>query len=611
MEKNPLVTTGNESAITHRVKAVVALGLVSLGFAGHSLAEANDGGGTPEQHTPRSRQLKIPELRLFDIGAADYNNDGYLDVFTANHSYPSALLENSGTGTFTNVTNSAGYGQDLAFENFEKVDRQPLLEKPGAYVYMSRENKKSKKSPLNIEAVGQSVSGSITLDPEHEIYYANAENGTASVESHDGVGTISFDLEAGGRLETRTTLQVPSKIKIDGDTPTFVGPDEIPAPDNSFNVVLPDHHADVFVDLNNDGRDDLLRVVGGLGGGIQMPAFRGKIPDITRQYTDNGYENIQLGLQKDNCRGRQAAAVDANADGLTDLWQSCEGDGSFIQYKHPDGSYSREVIPDDGESYRWLQSGPSSLPKLLALGKNASLWLRGESGWEKTSSSRLIGGAGQTTLGDYNHDGNPDIFVSNSKGNTLVTVQGQDISSSNPSRIGLPNKSSAAAWVDVDNNGTLDLDSLPLGLYKSSPNGTYHPTGIFQEKTKYGHMTWADFDNDGFREPIIGKSPREFSMYGKALFFGTDILNQKQKSDWLEVDSPSGWLTSRMTMKVPGEPVQIAWVGQSETSRFSQGHNRVYFALPNHSKAATVSLTSPAGQKYKVTSPANRVIRIP
>lgn len=611
MESPHIEPHSEEHNVRHRLKSAIAVGLVTLGLSGHALPEAEAQEGNHSRAAEQGSVMKIPGLKLFDIGVADYNDDGFIDVFSANHSYPSALLKNNGHGKFKNVTNQAGYGQDLNFKNFEQAGRTPKFTEPGAYFYMSPEDGNPHKSQLNINAIDEPVTGKITLNPDHEVFFATTDKGTAGVESHDGIGTISFNIQPGGHFKTRTTLQVPAKVSVEGNTPVYVGPSEMPAPTNDFNLILPDHHADVFVDLNNDGQEDLFRVVGGLGGGIQMPAFRGKIPDITRLSTIDGYETTQLGLQKDNCRGRQGAAVDANADGLTDLWQSCEGDGSFMQYKHPDGTYTREVIPDSGESYRWLQSGPSSLPKLLALGKRASLWLRGDKGWEKTDSVKLFGGPGQTTLGDYNNDGSPDVFVSSSQGNSLVKVKGTALSVIKPAKIGLPEKSSASAWLDADNNGHLDLDSLPGGLYKNNDANKFRPTGDFKVDTNYGHLTWADFNNDGLREPIIGKSPREFAHYGKALFYGTNVLNPKQKSDWLEVDSPNEWATSRIKLKVPGERTQTAWVGQSETSNFSQGHSRVYFALPKHSKRAKISVTTPNGQTYKESSRPNHVVEIP
>ena len=64
-------------------------------------------------------QLAPPGFTLDDLGVADYQEDGDLDVFTTNHLSTQLLLANDGTGSFEDRLTAANLNQTPAFPGWE------------------------------------------------------------------------------------------------------------------------------------------------------------------------------------------------------------------------------------------------------------------------------------------------------------------------------------------------------------------------------------------------------------------------------------------------------------------------------------------------------------
>lgn len=599
-EKDPTALEGEKNInLWQRAKAILAIGAVSLGLGHSASAHAED-------TTSNMQGLNLPQLRLFDVGVTDYNHDGLLDIFSTAHSFTPGLLQNTGDGNFVNVTNEVGFSLNPEFPGLENVNKEPTFTQPGLYTYLSRVSKKSKRSDLVVTAYGVPSTGSITFNPSRTIRGLEVLGGSTTTSSgQDEPQKIDFNLESGGKITLDITTQIP--VKISSNTDTFVGSDAVKAMDsNDVNVVTPDRHAETSVDFNGDGLDDVMFVNGGLGGDIYDPAKTGFVKDNTLIYQNDHYEEVNSGQVKGACRGRQAASIDANGDGRVDLFQSCEGDRPIINMQ-TDTGWNRLAIPAEGSIYRWIQSGKSTIPKLLALGKRATLLTFDVDHFERIDSTKLSGASLQTTLADYNNDGNPDIMVNSPRGNSLITVHGSHLKYHDPTKVGLPKKSSVGAFVDANNDGRIDYHGIPEGLYLQGKRGDFDKTGRLKVNTSYGHLSWGDFNNDGKREPIIGTSKREFGERGKVFMKGV-----APNGSWLEVDLPGAWQTSQVTVKTPQKRKPLyAWAGQSNTSHFSEGHNRLYFTWPNSPKHAIVRVKTPDGRVFEQNTETNQVIQIP
>ncbi len=136
------------------------------------------------------------------------------------------------------------------------------------------------------------------------------------------------------------------------------------------------------------------------------------------------------------------------------------------------------------------------------------------------------------TVGDYNNDGFPDIFISNNGENTLYKNNGNGTfsDSTKDAKIGGGKSCSVGAvWLDYDNDGFLDLyvgnylnfdpeykyyyapdgfpgplayDSQPDFLYRNKGDGTFEDVseamGIIDIDGRAMGVGAADYDDDGF-----------------------------------------------------------------------------------------------------------------
>lgn len=171
-------------------------------------------------------------------------------------------------------------------------------------------------------------------------------------------------------------------------------------------------------------------------------------------------------------------------------------------------------------------------------------------------SKYIIGSAG-----DYNNDGNLDLFLTVIGGTSYLYSGNGNFTFtkvlSSPILEGggedLEDIDLGAAWADIDNNGLLDMVVVPsrdirtTKLFVQSPVGTFtkQTTGVLSNSVVRGNTTvWADYDNDGDQDLFMtnsasGGTNKLFRNDGTGSFtlvtgapFDTDVNPRSNSASW-------------------------------------------------------------------------------
>jgi hypothetical protein len=541
------------------------------------------------------RTLPLAVDRAFDVGVVDVGADGRLNPFTLNHKYRSSLLSGS-----RDLTAELGLSPSYGFPGFEYLDQAPAdLTKPGLYLYATDHVGTRDPAVLHLRSSGVGSRGTIAFAVrEDNVAIAHTHRATILRRTDGGRIVFDFDVAPGGEVDIEVQhIDVP--IQVRGVTlPTYVGADAVLADGPDFVLTLRDRHSYALADFTGDGRQDIFIASGGLGGEIVMPDFAGAVEDeMMAAQPDGTFRNVG-GLAKGDCRARASAAPDVDGDGSPDIFVSCEGDRPLL-YSRGNG-WTRETLPAEGEQYRWANVDRDLAPELLAFRDDRMVvWSRGV---HRDYSVRLRGRpAGPPAIGDLFGTGRTTIYVPSRSGSTLIDGK----RGTNPVRRGLPRASTAAAFVDYDNDGRREVHLGGDGLYELR-RGRYRrlrALGFLRVGSRHPLLSWVDLDNDGRRDLLATKSDRLLPTRIHTML----LRNRTKGGNWLEVDTTDA-LTARVRVRAAGR-TQTGWVGESEGSRWSDGHHRVYFGL-GRARWATVTLITEQGRSTLRTR-TNRLIDVP
>jgi hypothetical protein len=501
----------------------------------------NDGNGT---------FTKITEGDIVNDGGyslsanwIDYDNDGDLDLYVLNWQERSFLYENTGSGSFHRISegvlsSNLGSVQGSSWGDF---DNDGDLD-----VYISLWNKRNllfrnngnTNNWVNIKCIGagldnngssntsaigtkiwvKAVIGGSAIWQMNEITGQTGFYAQSSLNSEFGLGNAanidSIKVEwPSGVVQEFEDIAVNRFIVIQegegivSDFDQFVRVEE-----GSIVTEGGQSRGCNWIDYDNDGDLDLF-AVNGWPEEQKNFLYRN---DGRSQFTKIAAGEIVNDLAHSICSSWGDYDNDGdldvfvtNYDGQNNNLYSNNGDDTFTKISHG------EIVSDGGNSQTcsWGDyDNDGDLDLFIAnYSENNSLYQNnGDGSFTKISSGSIVtdGGISCTGIwGDYDNDGDLDMYVTNWDENNFLYENNGDGSFTKKLEGDLINengKSVGASWGDYDNDGDLDLFVVNYGennsLHENNGDGSFAKinTGpVVEDGGNSIGSSWVDYDNDG------------------------------------------------------------------------------------------------------------------
>ena len=382
-------------------------------------------------------------------------------------------------------------------------------------------------------------------------------------------------------------------------------------------------HAGATVgDVNDDGRPDLF-VTGYTDVNAPIPSSESGFP--------NNYQGVRdlLYLNTGNDRNGHATFREVGEKARIDAGTPEHGLGAVFTDVDGDGRLDLYVANDANPNRLYLNVARPGGVEADPLG----LGFRLEERATRAGIADPNAGMG-IAAADYSGDGRPDLVVTNSHKQLHAVFR-----SSPPGIGGAPTFSDArsdiatafdtslagwgASWVDLDNDGNLDLvlanGAIPIvGLAKSM-----QPVQAFENLTGHGHpgqfaaasdtvgldraprvngrgLAAADFDNDGHVDIAVN------SIGGKLML----LRNTGAKGNWLEVQLPSFAPGAVVTAVLP-DGRRLVQELHAGSSYLSSEDPRAHFGLGKARSVQELIVRYPGGRETRLSGvEANQVLGI-
>ena len=459
----------------------------------------------------------------------DYDNDGDLDLFVANHDGDNFLYQNNGNGTFTavltgDIVTDADPSQGCSWADYDNDGFIDLFVANGNDVnncLYSNNGDGTFTKILTGDVVldgGQSTSGTwadYNLDGKIDLFVTNLDGENNFLYKNNGNGTFT-KVQAGSIVNDGGDSWSGSWGDYNGDT----YPDLFVANDSGANYLYKNNGDNTFSrvnsspltsdiyssrssswgDINNDGHLDLFLSNDDENGYVYINNGEG---DFSKYYTESAVY-------------RGAAMHDFDWDGDLDLCVATEGNNNYL--------FENTV----GNANHWLNIRCAGVfSNTLAIGTKvtAKAMIDGEPVWQSRTVSAQTGFGGQNSLlaefgfgdamlVDYMRIEWPSGIVWDTTDVVtdqylLITEREQNpVFEEVAAQYGLADnrQASGAMWFDYDNDGDLDLlvsgnNSTELNrLFRNDGNqfvdvaasvgfGPGNPSTLF-------HLSVGDYDND-------------------------------------------------------------------------------------------------------------------
>ncbi|MBT7096105.1 hypothetical protein HN937_01950, partial [Candidatus Poribacteria bacterium] len=499
----------------------------------------------------------------------DYDNDGDLDLYLAKHSVPNRLYQNDGDGTFTDVQVAAGVahtgnGEGVAWGDYDSDGDLDLYVGVSSAANVLYQNDgdgtftDASAAPLADTGYAQSVLwGDYDNDGDLDLYVTNF--GQANKLFRNDGGTFS-DYSAAGGVDDASYGTGTAWGDYDGD-----GDLDLYLVNNTANRLFEnDGNANHWLQVELEGtvsnRDGIGAVVyartgatrqrrdvdggSGLYSQSSLPVEFGlgsaTLVDSVIVVWSSGSTQVLTDVAVDDAisirqEGNTFDEV-AEAAGLSDArtfgvsWADYDGDGDLDLYLARQSASNKLFSNDDdgtftevtgtplndggaGNGVAWGDydnDGDADLYVVNATGGGGSTnrLLRNDGGgtFVDAGGTTADAGSGRNGVwGDYNNDGDLDLYLVNHNGtNRLYSNDGDGtFTDASAAPVNDGGAGSGAAWGDYDDDGDLDLylarHSVANKLFSNDGDGTFtEVTAAPLDDAGGGYgPSWADYDRDG------------------------------------------------------------------------------------------------------------------
>ena len=165
--------------------------------------------------------------RLFDIGIADPDGDGWQDIYTTNHKFRSVFLRNRRGHSFRNEINEIGLGPDNRFPGLDLLRPPADMSAPGVYIWPSDEPGDAGR--LHLESSGLEVSGRLRF-MTRKLNLRSASGSDAVIgRDADNRPLVDFTIRPGGEITVASNglADLPIQFEFADSGQGVVSPDQI------------------------------------------------------------------------------------------------------------------------------------------------------------------------------------------------------------------------------------------------------------------------------------------------------------------------------------------------------------------------------------------------
>ncbi len=328
---------------------------------------------------------------------ADYNGDGNLDLYVTNYG-ANVLYRNNGDGTFSDVTKTAGVGCELWSTGaaFADIDGDSDLD---LYVcnYVTYNLEKLEQMQEESLQSGKPVPSALNphvFDPQDNVFYRNNGDGTFN----DVTAEVGIAAPGGRSMQC-----IFSDFDNDNDLDLYV------ANDTSVNYVYRNAGNGAFTDVSNESWAADFRGSMGLAAGDYDED--GDIDLFISHWVDEEntlYRNL---FKEDPSSGHIRFVDESYSAMLAEVSIKLIGWGTALFDYDNDGDL--DIFVTNGSTFQELKQPEVLIPQVDALYRND-----GDGSFSDVSEISGITGlrthVGRgATFGDYDNDGDVDIFVVN------------------------------------------------------------------------------------------------------------------------------------------------------------------------------------------------------